>query len=205
MGLNSLLGQSEQDLIIDFSEIDSLQYIAYKKEFSNKLIIDSTKKTIPDSSFSLIIKNTEQLFDCQKDNSDCHYYKGFLPQLSSFIITHCGMSICETFLIDQTSGEIQNLLSPYDNECKAPVLSKNHNKLLVYASSVFDRESFISIYQKSGKNEDFDFKSYKSLTIKEWRIYEVIWINNTSFALITFDKYGGKTGSEALNVKYIKG
>lgn len=205
LGLNGLLGQNGQELIVKFSEIDSLQYIEFKKEYTNKLVVDSTKKTIPDSSFALVINDKNQQFDCHNDYNPCYYYKGFLPPINSFVITHCKMYICETFLIDQTSGEQQSLFSPYDNECEIPVLSKDLNKMLVFASNVFDVESFISVYQRTDKTEGFNFESYDSLTIENWDIHEVIWINDSSFALITFNEYGGQNGSETLNKKYMEG
>src|SRR5690606_9128164 len=116
LGLNSLFGQNDQKLIVDFSEIDSLEYQKFKGEYANKLSVDSTKKTIPDSSFTLVINGKSQCFHCQMDYNPCYYYKGFLPPINSFVITYCTMNICETFLIDQSSGERQTLFSPFDNE-----------------------------------------------------------------------------------------
>lgn len=199
------MSQNGIGLDVEFSEIDSLQYMEYKKKYTNMLVVDSTKKTIPDSSFALIINDKNQHFDCQKDYSPCYYYKGFLPPINSFVITHCTTQICETFLIDQTSGERQTLFSPFDNECEIPILSKDLNKMVVYASNVFDTESFISLYQRTDNTVNFNFESYRSMTTKKWKIYEAIWINNTSFALITFDAYGGQNGNKALNKRYIKG
>lgn len=205
LGIKSLSGQSEKELTIEFMKIDSLQYIKFRKDYSSYLIVDSIKKTTADSSFSLNVNNESRRFDCKRDFSGCYYYKGFLPPLNSFVITHCSTLICETFLIDKASGERQNLFSPYDNESETPVLSKDLTKMLVFASDVFGRASFISIYQRSTNKGNFDFKSFASLNTNKWKVFEVVWINDTSIALKTFDQYGGKTGNELLNVKYLKG
>ena len=204
-GLTNLYGQREQDLVVEFSKIDSLEYIEYRNEYSNPLVLDSTKRTIPDSSFTLTISNENQHFACQKDYAPCYYYIGFLPPLESFVITHCTMYVCGTFLINQNSGERHNLFSPFDNECEPPLLSKGQNKMLVFASNVFQTESFISIYQRKDKLANFDFDSFESLTTDKWKIYEAVWIDETSFPLKTFEEYGAQTGSVPLNVKYILG
>ena len=205
IGLNGLFGQTEQELIVAFYEIDSLQYFEFRKEYSNNLEVDSTKKTIPDSSFTLIIKNNYLRFDCQKDYNGCYYYKGFILSLNSFVITHCGMLTCETFLINQTSGERCALFSPFDNECETPLLSKDLNKMLVFASNVFEIESYISVYQKTKGLSGFNIKSFKGLRIDKWRINEAIWINDTTFALITSDKYGDNSVNLPLTTKYLIG
>tara|TARA_R110002049_G_scaffold185921_1_gene354193 strand:+ start:3187 stop:3822 length:636 start_codon:yes stop_codon:yes gene_type:complete len=205
LGLNFLFGQNGKEFVVEFSEIDSLQYVKLKENYSNKLVVDSTKQTIPDSSFTLIINNKNQQFSCKEEYNPCYYYNGFLPSINSFIITYCTIDICETFLIDKTSGESKTLFSPYDNQSEVPLFSKNLKKMLVFASNVFDTESFISIYQRANEDEDFNFDSYESLTTDKWKIYEAIWINENSFALMTFEKYGGISGSVPLNVNYMIG
>ena len=205
LGFNSLNGQNNRELAITFSKIDSSLFNKHKESIPHAIIIDSTKKAIPGSSFSLKINNSEQSFNCKKDFSDCFYYKGFLTTINSYVITHCGSYTCETYLINQSSGKIQDIPNPYDSESNSPILSEDENKMLVYASSVFDKESFICVLQRTNNTEEFNTKSYESLFIKEWRILEAIWITNHSFAIKTFDEYGGNTGSEPLNVKYFQG
>ncbi len=202
VGLNGLLGQEGKELIVEFSEIDSLQYLRFKKEYPNRLVKDSTKKTIPDSSFTLIINNKSEKFDCEKDYAPCYYYEGFLLPINSFVITHCIMYQCVTYLIDKASGERQYLFGPFENQCEVPVLSKDLNKMLIFSSDVYDKESFISLYKRTSKNEDFDFETHDSLTTDKWKILEAIWIDDTKFALKTFDKY---SGDKPLNVNFVKG
>lgn len=199
------LAQDKETLNIQFTPIDSIQYVKFKNDYSNQLILDSAIKTIPDSSFSLIINDTSTRFGCGKGFHDCNYYKGFIPPLNCFAITHCSSYICRTFLVDKATGERHFFSSPYDNECYVPLLSKNLNKMLVIASNVFDTESYISVYERQHNETDFNYEFFSSMTTQKWKAYEAVWINETSIALITFEKYGGITGNQLLNVKYVKG
>ena len=202
LGITGLLGQSSDELNIAFTSIDSVQYQNFKKGYSSQLVIDPTKKAIGSSSFSLNINNAPQSFECKKDYSDCHYYRGFIAPLNSFVLTHCGMYICETYLINKTSGKRFPLNSPFDNECKAPVLSPDFKKMLVFAPDVFNGASYISIYTK---NSSGDFVFQNGMLSNNWKIFEVVWINDTTIALMTFEEYGGSNGNEPLNVTYLKG
>jgi hypothetical protein len=204
LGITGLLGQSSTELSLAFTSIDSLEYQNFKKGYSSQLVQDPTKKAIGSSFFTLTIDNTPQNFECEKDFSDCHYYKGFIAPLNSYVITHCGMYNCETFLVNKSSGKRHPLNSPFDNECKSPVLSQNFNKMLVFASDVFSGSSYISIYERDSHG-NFDFESYASLITNKWKIFEVVWINDTTFALMTFEEYGGISGNEPLNVTFLKG
>ncbi|MGB0391203.1 MAG: hypothetical protein ACPGD5_06520 [Salibacteraceae bacterium] len=200
-GGKNVQGQNN-DLVITFSEIDSLQYAKYKSNYSNSILLDSNKQTVQGSSFSLLIADEMKSFGCQLDPVDCYYYLGKIPELNSYVLTNCGSLVCETFLINQTTGEKFGLFSPYDGESKAPLLSENMNSMLVIASGAFDRESCISLYSKAPYDNKFHYNSFESFTTSKWRIYEAVWVNDTSIAIMTFDKNGGRKGNTPLNVKY---
>jgi ribulose bisphosphate carboxylase small subunit len=193
--------QNQEELLIEFTEIDSLEYQKFKKEYLSLVTVDSTKKA---NSFSLLVNNKVEQFDNVNDNNR-YYYKGFLAPLNCYVLNHCSKYICRNFLLNQETGERNFLFSPYDNECEIPVLSNDLKLMLVFATDVFDRGSFISIYPLKEGNGKLDFESFKSFTTTQWSIYQAIWINNTSIALMTFDEYGGTSGNEPLNLKYYKG
>ena len=200
-GVSGLYAQNVTELSIEFTAIDSLRYNDFRKSYSSQVTIDSIKRA---NSFSLIVNSKIENFDNHDDN-DRYYYKGFLTPLNSYVLNHCSKYVCENFLLSKETGERQFLYSPYDNECETPVLSKDLKRMLVFATDVFDRGSFISVYQKIDNGEEFDYESFESWTTNRWRIFEVVWIGNTSIALIAFDEYGGRTGNELQNVKYFKG
>ena len=197
--------ENKNKLKIKFTKIDSTNYLDFIQKYSNKITIDSTIVNEAGSSFSLAVKDTEKEFRCDIDYNNCNYYKGFLSPLNKYILTYCGTGYCGTFLLDKNTG-IQNFIeSPFDSECEIPSLSKNENKLITFSSSVFDRKSFIALYKKDINSKKIDLNKYDSFYTSDWRIKEIIWIDNNSIALKVFDEYGGKIGSELINVRYFKG
>ena len=201
IGVNVVFAQTQKDLQIEFTEIDSLEYLKFKSEYSNPIRIDTTKRT---DSFSLVVNDKIESFN-DFDNSDRYYYQGFLPPLNSYALNHCSMYTCRNFLLNRKTGERQFLYTPYDNECEIPVLSKDLRSMLVFASDVFNKGSFISIYRINESTGSLDYETFGSWMTGKWKIYETIWINDRSIALKTFDEYGGRSGSEPLNLKYYKG
>ncbi len=167
--------------------------------------MDASINTIPDSSFALVVANKTQHFACQKDYDDCHYYLGFAPSLNSYVLSNCFSYGCTTFLLNKTSGKQQALFSPFDSECNAPVISPSKNIMLVFSSSAIDKEAYLSLYKRGHPKDPFNFATFEGIHTDQWRILEAIWIDETSFALMAFDEYGGKTGNEPQGVKYIKG
>lgn len=199
-----VIEENANKLELTFKKIDSTHYLNYKRKYVNRIIIDTTIVNEAGSSFSLNIKNTVEKFSCGKDYNDCTYYRGFLKPLNKYILTHCGEGYCGTYLLDKKTGKIHNLESPFDTECEIPSLSKNENKLIAFSSSVFNQESFISLYKNNKDSNEFEFKFYDSFQTTDWKIKEIIWIDNDSIALKVYDKYGGITGSELINKRYLK-
>lgn len=211
--LNVSEDNSEQQIVqeninkleIRFSKINSIDYLGFKQKYSNGIEVDSTIANEAGSSFSLTINNKKKEFSCGIDYKNCNYYRGFLKPLSKYVLTYCGTGYCGTYLLDKNSGTQNYLESPFDSECEIPSLSKDKNKLIGFSSSAFDRESFIALYKKDINTQKIDFEKYNSFNTSDWRIKEIIWIDNNSIALKVYDEYGGKNGSELINVRYLKG
>ena len=201
----NVLVENKNKLKIKFTKTDSINYFSFRQNYSNGIKIDTTIVNESGSSFSLIIKNEEKKFSCDIDYNNCYYYKGFLKPLNKYIITYCGTGYCRTYLLDKNTGTQNYLESPFDSECEIPSLSKNENKLIAFSSSVFDRESFIALYKKNIETKKIDFKKYDTFYTSDWRVKEIIWIDNNSIALKIYEKYGGKSGNELINTRYLKG
>lgn len=197
--------ENKNKLKIKFTIIDSTDYFKYKQKYSNEITVDTTIVNEAGSFFTLDVENAEKKFSCDIDYSNCNYYKGFLNPLSKYIITHCGTGYCGTYLLDKNTGTQNYLESPFDSECEIPALSKNQDKLIAFSSSVFDRESFIALYRENAETKKIELKKFDSFYTSDWRIKEIIWIDNNSIALKVYEKYGGKTGSELINTRYLKG
>lgn len=198
--------ENKNKLKLKFTKIDSTGYFDFKQKYSNDIIIDSKIVNKAGSSFTLVVENEEKKFSCDINYDNCTYYKGFLKPLNKYILTYCGTGYCGTSLLDKNTG-IQNYLeSPFDSECEVPSLSKDENKLITFSTSVFGKdEAFIALYKKNIDTKKIDFKVFDSFYTSDWRIKEIIWIDNNSIALKVYEKYGGKTGGELINTRYLKG
>lgn len=203
IGTQFVIAQNNKNLTVDFSEIDSLEYMEFKMKYPNEVLFDSTKKTIVDSSFVLLINGKEQTFINEYDNR--YYYRGFLPSLQSYVLTHCGMLWCLTSLIDQTSGKQLDLESTFDNEAEIPLISKNGNMMLVFASNVFSPASYISLYQKVDKEDNLGFSMALDLSVDLWDIQEAIWVSDNSFALKIADYNDDERENKSRKVRYMIG
>lgn len=206
-GQNINLSEKENinDLNLKFIKIDATDYYNYKKKYSNGVEIDSTIVNKPDNSFKLIVKNKERVFSCGVNYNNCTYYKGYLKALNRYILTFCGEGYCGTYLLDRKTGIKNYLQSPFDSECETPSLSKDQNTLISFASSVFNKSSFIALYKKNIKTQEMNFNEFSSFKTSNWRIDEIIWIDNNSIALKVYDKYGGIRGDKLINIRYLKG
>lgn len=201
--IHSVSGQINKDLTVDFSEIDSLKYMEFKIQYPGEVLLDSTKKTIVDSSFVLLVKGKKQTFINEYDNR--YYYRGFLPSLESYVLTHCGMLWCLTPLVDRTTGKQLDLESTFDNEAEIPLISKTGDMMLVFASNVFSPTSYISLYQKVDKEDNLGFSMVFDLSVDLWDIQEAIWVSDNSFALKIADYENDIKENGSINIKYIIG
>jgi len=197
--------ENKNKLKIKITKIDSTDYFDYKQKYSNGITVDTTLVNEAGNSFTLAVKNADKKFSCDIDYNDCTYYKGFLNSLNKYILTSCGRGYCGTFLLDKNTGVRNFLQSPFDSECEIPSLSKSQDKLIAFSSSVFDRESFIALYKENVETKKIELRKFDSFYTSDWRIKEIIWIDNNSIALKVYEKYGGKTGSELINTRYLKG
>ncbi len=197
--------ENKNNLRIKFTKIDSTVYFEYNQKYYNGITVDTTIVNQAGSFFTLDVENAEKKFSCDIDYNNCNYYKGFLEPLNKYILTYCGTGYCGTYLLDKNTGTQDYLESPFDSECEIPSISKNKNKLIAFSSSVFDRESFIALYKTNIETKKIDLKKYDSFNTSDWRIKEIIWIDNNVIALKVYEKYGGKTGDELINTRYLKG
>ena len=197
--------QHKDNLKIKFTKIDSTDYFDYNQKYHSGITVDTTIVNQAGSYFTLDVENVEKKFSCELNYNDCNYYKGFLEPLNKYILTNCGTSYCATYLLDKKTGTIDYLNSPFDTECENPSLSPNENKLIAFSSSVFDMVSFIALYRKNNEIKKIDFNKSESFYTSDWRIKEIIWIDNNSIALKVYDKNGGKMGDGLINSRYLKG
>lgn len=200
-----ILKENQNKLKIKFSKIDSTNYLDFKHKYSNGVETDPTIANKYGDLFFLIVKNEKKGFGCDTDHNNCNYYKGFLKPLNKYILTYCETDYCRTYLLDKNTGMQHYLESPFDSESNIPCLSKEQDKLIAFSSSVFKRESFVAIYKKNTKTKEIEFSEFESFYTSDWRIKEIVWVNNNSIALKVFEKYGKNPENKLINVKYLRG
>jgi len=90
--------ENKNKLEIKFSKINSTDYLEYNQNYSNRITIDTILINNP-QNFTLVVENAKKRFVCDVDNNNCNYYKGYLVPLNKYILTNCGKSYCETYLL----------------------------------------------------------------------------------------------------------
>lgn len=177
------------ELELDYEDITATQFRAFQAAFDDKISFDSTKREKVNASFILQTKDYRYRYTCNKNWSSCNYYMGKLEPLHLYI-TSFTKEIGELYLTDSLNNKVYIPHSPFDAGCFPPVISPKNQQLILYASSPFDREAFISLYQISPAGSDSTFNSYESFYTTAWRIAELVWIDESKIALHVFDDYG---------------
>ncbi|GAB5556898.1 MAG: hypothetical protein SchgKO_11110 [Schleiferiaceae bacterium] len=202
-------GPPNERLPLSFTEIRGIDFQEFKEAHDGGLEYDSSKVVIPDSAFYLEVEEEVVAFPCEQGYFDCQYYRGYSVPLNCYVITHCGSSVCYTYLVNKTTGEKQNLFGPYDNENMAPVFSPDRSQFIVWVSDVFDVESSIALYDLDPTAEVLvkaaNWETPAVYNTYNWRIAELLFVDSKTIVIKTYENYGGKNGNELLNVKYWKG
>lgn len=200
--------EDEEELQLTFAKITANQFKAYKKDYHPNIEVDSSKlfkEGEGGSSFIQTSKNIIKLH-CPRDFNRCSYYHGFLPKLHLYITSFTGAGVAQIELIDSVSNITHITPGDFDGGCSIPLPSKNDSQLLVYATDMFSRASLIGIYATDSTSKRLQFDQYKGFHTEEWRIDDLIWINEKSFALKIYDEdVQDKDGKTVLsNIRYLR-
>ena len=186
--------QEYTPLGVTFSDISEAQYQEYATLYTPYIVLDSIKMITP-GSFEVSIGNGERTYTCAESYNPCYYYKGFFPDLNSYIISHCEMEYCATFMLNADTGLTYSLYSPFDQSTDTPLLSPNKKMLLSFASSAILGDTYIALYTRSDLNDDFDLTQFTGRLKNSLRIHEAVWVDNHGFAMKV--PKGRKTSTDA--------
>ncbi len=187
--------------------------IGSNNTFENATVKHSiySKNTIETND--LILKEiTQEDFERYSQNykTSCHIgTDGFINGYDLIVSKECD-EICETYLVEKSSGKKSLMPSHFDEGLMGMLFSPSCNQFLIFSS--YDGPDYEDYY--SHRAEIIGFKvtkeeglkavkssfTYKS---KDWSIAELIWINNTSIAIKTYQEARWGDGSN-LNYKYYK-
>ncbi len=173
---------------LQFSEITFKEFKNYQSNYKTGVLLDSTKETRPGSYFIIPTQTHQFKFSCGADFTYCHYYKGYVEALHSHVISMVGSGVEMVYLINKKNNQLYPLATPFDNGCEAPRISKSGDLFIAFASNVFHKEAFISFYKKDKKTKAFDLINYESFLTDEWRILDLVWVDDQSFALSVYEE-----------------
>ncbi|MFS4454827.1 SH3 domain-containing protein [Maribacter sp. 2304DJ31-5] len=178
------------ELKLSFSKISDTDFTSHKNNYDSKITKDSTVKQ--DSSF-FAFKTSETLYKLYNNRTTGNPrfdYFGYLEPLNSQIIGGGGDGIYEMFLVEMERDSVAHLFAFSDSNSDVPVISPDNSKLISFQSAPgSDLESYIALYDIA---ENSLLKNYITYETSEWRINEIVWIDNKSIALKVYDNYRGK-------------
>jgi len=163
--------------------------------------IDSIFQEISSSEFQRY-KNNYKL-SCEIDSG--HFIKG-----SGLYVRHVCDEVCDTYLEEISSNKILLMPSGYDAGILSMSLSPGCNKLLVCSS--YDGPDYANYYEDRAVL--FIFKITKEYGLKgiqpackfftkDWSIADIVWVNNKTIALKTYEEKHGGDGID-IHYKYYK-
>jgi len=194
-------------LNLEFDKISEQEFLEFKNNYDNKIVLDASKVERPGFPFSLEIGNKIEEFPCPKDYIGCYYYGGYLTPLEIYLIQVGHRGYTESFAIHRKNGEQFPFYSPFDAAASSVLISKEEDQLMTFAVTAFDRVSFIGHYKIEQEGEDVYFSELKEFQTDEWKINELVWMDKNTFALKVYDQevWSNEANKTVLKaVKYLK-
>jgi hypothetical protein len=206
-------------LYFSFDTITQKDFEQYKKNYHSKLKQDSTRITVIDTC--LIIKTQDSSYTfCSPKNkivngyeqftdASYYYYNGYISSLGLYSITVIDLhnEIGQTFLIDSKTNKKYALFAPFDDECEPPLVSPKNKYMLSISNNVYeDNQGFITLIGIEKNKGVFSYKGLIAYTSNEWKIRELVWINEKTFALhIVISTRNEQTNEITQTENYLKG
>ena len=198
-----IFSQEGNDLLnLSFSPISEQEFLKFKNNYDDQIVLDASKVERPGFSFFLEIDNKVEEFPCPKDYNGCYYYDGYLAPLELYLITVGHRDYAQTFALSRKSGERIPFYSPFDAAANSMLISKEEDQLLTFAVGAYDRSSFIGLYQIEQENDDIYFSEFCEFQTDQWKIDELVWIDKNNFALKVYDE---EAWSDEENTTVLKG
>ncbi|WP_179317940.1 SH3 domain-containing protein [Winogradskyella undariae] len=192
---------ASSNLNINFNKISVKQFKEFQSNYKSQITIDSEIKTISGKYFILNTLNSSIKIPCDYNNGfGCYYYKGYLDNLNLYGIERIGSGVGLLALLNSKTDKLYGISSNFDDSYEMPLLSKSKNLIAFYASDSYDIQSEISIYTIENNEINFSKKLY--YFNNKWKIKELVWISDNSFALRVYDFINDS--GKLTNERYLK-
>jgi len=184
---------STDTLTLRFDTITQKSFEQYKKNYRLKFKVDTTNITQNDSC--LTIQTQDSIFafhflkyDFGNGSTDgtYYYYMGLLAPVGLYVVmmidTH--NEIGDVLLVDDKTSKRYQLASEFDDPCEVLLVSPKNKYMISFANNYYeDNQCFFTIIGVSKNKGAFSYKAVKVYDSNEWRIKDVVWINENSFAM----------------------
>ncbi len=139
--------EKSKGLNLFFTTIAQSEFENYYTLYNPKIYYDSTKINKQGVPIYLTTANfTIKLF-CPENFNNCTSYEGFLKPLKMYITNHLGEGYSNLALIDSATDITYIPPCDFDDGNALPLISKEEKQLLIYSTTVFNRESSIALYK----------------------------------------------------------
>ncbi len=203
---------------LEFFEISKTQFIKYKKNYHNKLTVDSSRIELKDTLFFIKTAKSKLPFNIEYNQSygnrrgfSWFGYKGYVDELKVYVLENWWetgeFTLGESFLIDSSSNIKYTLNSLLDGPNNPPVISPNDKFLISFSNDGTSPEGFcrFNVIKITKTNNSLKYEGYINHEADGWYISEIVWINDSSFALKTNSMtYDNSSGSWVDNFAYLK-
>jgi len=145
-------------------------------------------------SFSLATQNEYYKFIGDSFGEE-YRYVGYVPEISSYIISACKW-VCTGCLLDNETDEKMQLPDSFDSGVLGLEISASKKQMLMFSSYYGDDYAKVSshraeiIFMQIGEGKGFHkLVKPEICIITAFSIEDIIWIDNNSIALKVYDKY----------------
>lgn len=172
---------------LEFDTISRSEFEGYKKMYRSKINIDTSKVLWTDTSFVISEKNWSRNYNIAvTEEEPFNNYMGYLEPLSLYLVTSIdGRNETAMFsLVDQKTGKEFYLNSGFDYPCVIALISPKNNFLLSWSNNEYEyNESMLVVLKVEKQRKKFQLKGFVDFSTNQWRVQDVVWINENSIAL----------------------
>jgi hypothetical protein len=171
--------------------IQKKNYLTVRKKYKPKINKDSSNVIWSDSTFTFNIGKTYYTLwsTCDRNHSlifgrGCSDYRGYINPLNLHIVEWGGDETSFSFLVDSKRMIQYHFLPSLDRSSFFQVSPKN-NFLLVYGTDFYSDPgfSYIALLKINWSGNEYSLADFGALDMIGSPIKEVVWINESSFAI----------------------
>lgn len=199
------------DSLLVFDSISKKAFQSYKKKYHSKSVRDTTKITRIDSCMYITTHDSVFVFRSTKDEThdgNFYYLDAYIAPLSLYSISNIDThnEVGNLILLDAKTNKLYYWSSDFDDPMETPLVSPKNNFIISIANNYYeDNECSVSIQKINDSAGVFSYSGWIDYNSKDWRIKDLVWINEHSFALNVIVTSRNEDTNETIETeKYLK-